>query len=662
MARTNYYVNSRSGNDTLNDGRSPAAPYKTVAKAFTADRNIFIATGMAYDSNTATMIYNSAGTPRTNIVVTAYEAADSPSSDYPVLECGFFVDPLDSGWTLVAGTDGIWKKSFNNGYQQGRLFVGAYGKDEWEASKRSLGEAVRRAAVIPRDGNGDPILDGNGKISDIANPTEAQIIACISPYSPYYPGKSAVGYSVYLQSSPTIPPPLFYGGLYISGIEQATLKGSQAAIDGTNIQDWDVSRVRLRGAPGLGIYVRTSPTKMAIAQDAKNLYFHDLEIVACLSGVETGLYIAPSPIATVPTIYSEYINFEHITYDLFTNINEQEEDVTYHFLSGGSDGMKLGSNSRECTIHRCTVNNAGHGGITIQCTDYGSDTAPQRCTMSYNTVKYDRWTTYANPGGCSAGQDHAVHHNTVDGAMSGFHLAGGVHFYKNDHKNQRPGTHRDDWKGTALSMDTSQWDCLNGFNDPTQVGLRYIMTDLIDVLAEQNSFSGVFTHCFEYTYGSYLTDVVTAFGRPPLMPAGKMVFRDNVILGEFVGHKEKTLLARFLVVHNNMQLPFQYQIVQNNITNIPNPNGMDEVFTQYNEPGQYGDGTNSYSMNGMTGSTGNTAVSDPKVDSAMNPLPTSPLIGTATFIGYMPDIRGVQESNPPSKGARAYQVARPSRF
>lgn len=630
-----YYVNALSGNDAAEGSR--VAPWATLSKGFSGNgRTVMVATGMCYDAISNRQFLAASGTPKSSVTISAYTADDSPNDDYPVAECGFFEDATATGWTNLPGY-GVWKKAFGS-YQQQRVFAGAYGGPDAMnvlSTNRSIGEALRRATMP----------------GFATNPNEATILAAINPYDTYFGGGSAAGYAVYVYTGrDDIPPPVWYGGLYIVGLNLTTAQGCGAGFDIVNAQGIHAEFLELRGAIVAGVLVR-SGSGMGVTQDSTDILFSNIKVTASVIGVKTSMVIT----STDPGVRTIGARFEHIDFDLMTNANEQEPDESYSFLSSLSNAFNLGNGSVNCSLYRCSAKNPGHKAYMILNSGFGYDVAPQSCVMSYCSATFDNWTTYGNWVSIKDGDNHVAHHNTCSGSTSRVELSGGVHFYKNEGVNFRISTRKPGTSGFALAISTGGYDWGNGLSG----GLRYSNSSLTDVRAEQNTFEGVFTCALKY---ELVDDTAIQNGNHALFPSNKAVIKDNFIKGTFLGDVNHTITSRFLVVHNQYPAGFNFHLVQNNVTNIPSPNSTDECYTNYFEGGAMGDGTNPFAMNGMTGSTGNTAVSDPKVDSAMNPLPTSPLIGTATFIGYMPDIRGVQESNPPSKGARAYQAARTSRL
>lgn len=586
---------------------------------------------MCYDAISNRQCLSSGGTPKSDIIFGAYTAANSPNDDYPISECGFFEDALATGWSHVA--DGIWKKAFGS-YQQQRLFAGAYANGVL-TTQRSIGQALRRATMP----------------GFATNPSEATILTAINPSDTYFCAGSAASYNVYVYTGRSdVAPPLYYGGLYLTGLNLNTSQGAGAGFNIVNAQGIYCSNQEIRGALIAGIQVR-SGSGMSVTQDSKDMLFKDMKLTACLVGVKTTAVVS----STDTGARNRGIRFENIEYDQWTNESEQEPTEDYAFISALGNAFTLGSASVDCSLYKCSAKNPGHKAYLIADSGFGYDISPQNCSMSYCSAYFDEWTTYANWISVKDGQGHSVHHNTCIGSTSRVELSGGVHFYKNEGTNFRISTRKPGTSGFALSIATGGYDWANGL----ATGLRYTNSSLIDVRAEQNTFSGVFSCAFKY---ELVDDTVAQGGNHALFPSDKGVIRDNVVSGTFSGDVNHTLTSRLLVVHNQYPTNFNYQIVDGNITNIPNPNSMDECYTDYISGGSpNGDGTWNYAINGMTGSTGNITTDDPKVDAAMNPLAGSPLIGTATFIGYGPDIRGVQVPNPPSKGAREYQLARSSR-
>ncbi len=581
------YVDASMPDDTGN-GLTLATAKRTpraAQLAASAGDKILLKTGYCYTPVSGFFMYFS---NVSNVEIGTYGTA----SDKPILDALTYQNPGVSGWTHVSG--GIWKKTFGPFYIR-RLWIGSTSVGNL-VSQRVLGTAKRRAT-------------GTGLNSTSSNPSEAIILAALSPHDIWFGAGSTLSYALYVYTgSATIDPPTYYGGLAFIQSDNVTVGAVEGLVvrQQTGIYAHDL---HFRGNGSVGIRLTGQNSD---ARDVADCLFEDCIVTAPYQGgFKSQIAGEVSPTrrcksTTVRRLYCDYLS----------SADEQEPDTTYAYLSGASDLFNIADGSLAITIEGCTAINSGHIGIVTGSIAMAT-TPPVGCKVINNTVRYDSWHTYGRGLACFDA-DTLFSGNLIDGQNTRSQIAGAAKVIGNIWINLR---------GSVRKAGVAQWIAVESYifdSGNTNIGTeRYIKINPTDVLLANNTAYGPVDAALGFHFYSN--------GVGPnnnTYAAGSVTVKNNII------HQ---LAAKFIQTYNDASRIIGQQTISNNC--VYNASVGDNKITWR--------GTN-YTINAAPGCSNNVEA-DPQLDTLYRPQAAT-VKRNGVYVGGK-DFYGTQFYYPPNIGA-----------
>lgn len=528
----------------------------------------------------------------------------------PIWDALNYEAPSASGWSLIVGSGGVWKKTFGSFYVR-RVFA-ASTNNGILAGQRTIGSGLRRAVI-----NGVTTLP-------TSNPTEAQIVAGLQGagfYSPWSPGGAATSYSLYMWTgSVSITPPEHFQGLAFIQADGASIGCIHGIEQESTGSQWRVEDQEIRGCGGYGIRQLVRNSSPA---NNPGIQVIDCKVTHVWQGA-VGVYAVGelSPTRRISGGFCKRVYGDGNYY-----ATETEDTTLMSSFSGVCDMFFLGDRVDNYTVDNCDAINAGHNGYWMGSLTSGETaTQPSNCSVLNSRAHFDIWHPYGRGIASSAGVNLRFDRLTITGQNTRSQITGDTIVSNSRWLGCRPAIRK---AGTDQWLATESYIYDNGSGAGASV--RYVPVSPVNVRIVNNYAEGIFASAAIH-WNSY----ANVFGIAPTWPANAVTIANNIVVGGSLVLQATDGGGNSPVIPSNT--------VRNNVYFSAGASSAGRVIWK---------GT-SHTVNTAPGFLNNSEV-DPKLTNDLRPLPNSSLLRAGVYMGYMRDAAGIQRPNPPSIGA--YDIA-----